>query len=72
MIRNLLSGALLLGACTLVGCGNHDRDPAAATTSTGIVGQLTEDPDDEVTPELQQQVADALARGETDEPLEIQ
>jgi len=35
-----------------------------------IVGQLTGDPDDEVSPQLQDLVARAVRLGDTDEPLE--
>ena len=76
MMRTLLIGLALLGAVLTAGCGNRDRSnpnaSATAPVTTGTVGQLTGDADDEVTPELQQLVEDALARGEDDEPLEIQ
>lgn len=37
---------------------------------TGIVSQLTGDPDDQVPPQLQALVAAALQRGDSDAPLE--
>ena len=65
--------ALTLGA---VGCNNGGGDSASGssvatvTTANGVVGQLTGDADDDVSPQLQDLVEDALARGDSDEPLD--
>jgi len=53
-----------------VGCGERNRSTTPAAAGPGVVGQLTGDDDSEVDPQLQLLVADALTRGETDEPLE--
>ena len=50
------------------GGGGGSASNSGATP--GIVGQLTGDPDDEVSPQLQDLVGQALARNADDDPLE--
>lgn len=42
----------------------------AAPSATGVVGNLTGEPDGQVDPQLQNLVGLAFTRGDTDEPLE--
>ncbi|MCA8922477.1 MAG: hypothetical protein KDD82_11750 [Planctomycetes bacterium] len=44
--------------------------PPGAAPQAQTVAQLTGDPDDQVSPQLQGLVAQALARGDSDDPLE--
>ena len=49
---------------------NPGGPPGTPAQQPGVVSQLTGDPDDQVSPQLQQLVAAALQRGDTDAPLE--
>ena len=66
---------LLLSAGLLIGCGGSSSggssSAATAPATTGTVGQLTGDPDDEVSSDLQLLVAQAIALDESDEPLDF-
>lgn len=70
MKRYLMSALFvaLAGAATL-GCNDSSSGPRR--TGPGVVGQVTGDPDDEVSPQLQAQVGLALARGEHDDPVDF-
>jgi hypothetical protein len=78
-MKNWMLSAVVvtLAVPLLAGCGDRDRRSTqgatgvAPTSTQGIVGQLTDDPDDEVDPALQDLVARALVLGDTDEPLEF-
>jgi len=75
------AGLLLLSAGLLIGCGSKSRPsnvPVSSTSqatpapaTTGTVGQLTGDPDDEVSDELNMLVAQAVALDENDDPLDF-
>jgi len=75
--KSLLSTALVaaVGLCTLGCSGSSNGNPPVAgvapTATSGIVGQLTGDPDDQVDPALQDLVEQAIALDETDEPLDF-
>jgi hypothetical protein len=56
-------GALALPLCACGGGGGGD-------SSDGIVGRLTGDPDDEVTPAIEKLVEKAVARTTSDEPID--
>ncbi len=78
MKKLALTLVLVLGAgLTTIGCGDGRSTSRFAsqggqqTTGPGAVGQATGDPDDEVSPALQAQVAACLALGPTDEPLDF-
>lgn len=77
MKKLALTLLLVLGAgLTTVGCGDGRSVSRFASqqgtpTGPGVVGQATGDPDDEVSPALQAQVAACLALGPTDEPLDF-
>jgi hypothetical protein len=58
---------VLVFALSVLGCS--DRSNPRPTR--GVVGQVTGDPDDEVSPQLQAQVGAALARGEHDDPVDF-
>ena len=59
---------VLVFGLSVLGCS--DRSSPRSTTD-GTVGRVTGDPDDEVSPQLQAQVAAALARGEHDDPVDF-
>ena len=64
--RFLTVAALGLVALPLAACGGgHGGD-----SSDGIVGRLTGDPDDQVTPTLEQLVEKAVARTTSDAPID--
>ncbi|MBL9085930.1 MAG: hypothetical protein JNM10_02205 [Planctomycetia bacterium] len=68
-MRTLRRLALLalaaLASLPLTACGG-----SGGGDGPGIVGRLTGDPDDEVSPQLQSLVEKALDRGETDAPID--
>lgn len=68
MMRTICLAAFLV--LTLAAAGCSDSSSGRASRSPGVVGQLTGDPDDQVSPDLQAQVVDALRRGDTDEPVD--
>ena len=68
MIRAICLASFLVLSLVMTGCSDSNRTPIS--TSPGVVGQLTGDPDGDVSPDLQAQVAEALKRGETDEPVD--
>jgi hypothetical protein len=65
-----VSALCLVAVFGVVTVGCSDRSSNSKDTRP-TVAQLTGDPDDEVSPQLQTQVKDALARGENDEPLDF-
>ena len=79
--RPLTSAGLVfvLSAGLLIGCGSKSRPSnlpvsstsQAAPATTGTVGQLTGDPDDQVSQELNMLVAQAIALDENDQPLDF-
>ncbi|MBL4848907.1 MAG: hypothetical protein JKY65_25575 [Planctomycetes bacterium] len=69
-----LTIALCLSATLFAGCSNKRRSTTSTTTApvtTGIVGQLTGDADDEVSAATQLLVAQAVALDENDIPLDF-
>jgi hypothetical protein len=87
MIRKSLKTTItcLLLLCALSGCSDNDRKKRSAlpatqqsaggtgtqTTAAGTVSQLIGDDDSEVSPQLQQLVADAVVLGDSDEPRDF-
>jgi hypothetical protein len=73
MASRASSAALALGiaglAASLCACGHGGGGGTAGSNPSGIVGRLTGDPDDEVTPALEDQVFRAVKRGEDDDPI---
>ena len=70
MIRTICLASFLVLSLVTVGCSDSSRRPVPTSTSPGVVGQLTGDPDDQISVGLQAQVAEALTRGDTDEPVD--
>lgn len=87
MIRKSLKTTItcLLLLCALSGCSDNDRNkrsaslsapqpqpgPSTQTTAAGTVTQLIGDDDSEVSPQIQQFVADAVVLGDSDEPRDF-
>lgn len=65
----MICALCMVAAFGLVTVGCSDRTSSGSKAPT--VAQLTGDPDDEVSPQLQSQVQAALARGENDEPVDF-
>ena len=70
-LTQLTASVLPILLCGLLSLGCSNSSSSGGGTTTGIVGQLTGDPDDQVDPALNQLVADAVARGENDDPLDF-
>jgi hypothetical protein len=69
-ISKMMSALALVAAFGAVTVGCSDRSSSSKSRGP-TVEQLTGDPDDEVTPQLQSQVQTAFARGENDEPVDF-
>ena len=69
--KQLSLSLIAVGLCGILSMGCGGSSSSGGGTTTGIVGQLTGDPDDQVSSSTQQLVSDALARGDTDEPLDF-
>lgn len=68
-IARLIGATLTVISTALVAAGCSDR--SNGNDELHVVSQVTGDPDDEVSQQLQAQVQAALARGEHDDPIDF-